>query len=312
MYDQGLSSIITAALVRLVSELERSGPSMAQQVLSWMEDWSSPLRPEDAFKHPLSFPMLLLPWWSEKSLHENPDPAFQADLVYSTINGYYYIRLIDNLMDGHATVELKLLPALNFFHTQFQIPYQRYFDHDHPFWESFTRVWFHSAEVTIKDASLMEIDREQFTHVAAQKTCAVKIPIAAVCYRYAKPDLMAPWARFVDLFGCWHQMQNDVFDWLKDARHHTPTYFLSEAERRKEPTEPVAEWVIREGFDWGIGVLDGWMTELKTLAGDLVSPGLVNYLEEREAMMRQRKEEVARGLESATRLLALLENSSGA
>jgi len=68
-------------------------------------------QPEEYFKHPRSFPILLLPWWLEKTLHPCPDAAFQLDLVRSTINGYYYIRLIDNLMDGHATVELKLLPA---------------------------------------------------------------------------------------------------------------------------------------------------------------------------------------------------------
>jgi hypothetical protein len=311
MYDQELNHVITTAFSRITSELEQSGPFLAQQVSNWMEHWSRPTPPEDAFKHPLSFPMLLLPWWLEKTLQSKPDPSFQADLVYSTVNGYYYIRLIDNLMDGHATVELKLLPALNFFHTHFQMPYQRYFQHDHPFWEYFTSIWFHSAEVTMKDANLANIDLEQFTQVTAQKTCAVKIPIAAVCYRYERPELIKAWAQFVDLFGCWHQMQNDIFDWRKDAKNQTRTYFLLEAERRKAATESVTEWVIRAGFDWGSEMLEVWMAELKAQAGDLHSADLAAYLEQRGEMMRQRKEEIADGLQSAAKLLALLDQSAG-
>jgi hypothetical protein len=53
-------------------------------------------------------------------------------------------------------------------------------------------VWFASADVTIQDADSTEIDREQFMRVAAQKTCAVKIPLAAVCHRFGRPDLLAP------------------------------------------------------------------------------------------------------------------------
>ena len=155
MYDQELSHIINAAVSRMHAEMEQAAPFLAQQVSNWLTDLCDG-KPEAYFKHPLGFPMLLFPWWLEKTLHQNPDTAFQADLVYSTINGYYYIRLIDNLMDDHATVELKLLPALGFFHVQFQAAYQRHFDHHHPFWEFFKTAWFYSAEVTIKDANLAD------------------------------------------------------------------------------------------------------------------------------------------------------------
>ena len=139
--------------------------------------------PANYFKHTLSFPMLLLPWWAEKTIRPRPDTAFQADIVHSTINGYYFIRLIDNLMDGHATVEMDLLPALGYFHTQFQAAYQWHFEHDHPFWEFFKTAWFHSAAVTMKDSSLTDLDQDQFVQVAARKTYAARIPLAAVCYK---------------------------------------------------------------------------------------------------------------------------------
>ena len=95
MYDQELSRIIDAALARIQADMVQAAPSMAQQVSSWMRELGNG-SPQSYFKHPLGFPMLLLPWWVEKTLHASPETAFQADLVYSTINGYYHIRLIDN------------------------------------------------------------------------------------------------------------------------------------------------------------------------------------------------------------------------
>jgi hypothetical protein len=315
MYDPGLSTIVDAACARLYAGLEQAAPFMAPRVLAWMRDAGrETVEPADRFKHPESFPMLLLPWWLESTLRPAPDSSFQADLVFSTLNGYLFIRLIDNVMDGHATVEPRLLPALGFFHTQFQVPYQRYFEHGHPFWQFFASVWFASADATIRDAGSTEIDREQFMRVAAQKTCAVKIPLAAVCFRCRRPDLIAPWSQFVDLFGCWHQMLNDLFDWRRDMEHDTPTYFLSEAGRRRGAAEQgsaesVAGWVMREGFEWGMDVLQAWLVELKALADNLGSPALAAYLNTREAMLLERRKQVDAGLQGMKSLLAVLQKT---
>ncbi len=300
-----LSHIVTDAISRLQSEMTQAAPFMAQHISRWMQQLSGTTQPEDYFMHPLAFPSLLLPWWVEHTLTDTPNIPLQSDLAYSTINGYYYIRLIDNLMDGHATVELKLLPALGFFHTQFQTAYQRHFAQDHPFWDSFSAVWSHSAEAAIKDANLTNIDETQFKQVAAQKTCAAKIPATAVCYYYDRPDLIEPWSNFVTLFGCWHQLFNDLFDWYKDYTNQTPTYFLSEAERRRNPDEPVAGWVAREGFQWAIEKSQGWMSNLKAMAHDLQSPDLTAYLDTRQAMLLKQKEDVAKGLQSLAKIMAI-------
>jgi hypothetical protein len=218
--------------------------------------------------------------------------------------------MIDNLMDGHTTIEPRILPALNFFYTEFQRPYQRHFAPEHPFWDHFTATWFASAEVTIRDARAETIDRDHFMQVTARKTCAVKIPIAAVCYRYERPDLIPPWAQLVDLFGCWHQMHNDLFDWRKDTEMQTRTYFLSEAERRKMPAESLADWVIREGFAWGMETLAAWMAELEARSDGLDSPDLLDYLNARDALLSERHREVAAGLQSAAQLLGLLRQAA--
>jgi hypothetical protein len=282
-----------------------AAPYLASQVTPWLTQLSGTAHPEDYFKHPDAFPALLLPRWLERAVADTPDHALQSDLVYSTLNGYYYIRLIDNLMDGNATVELKLLPALGFFHTRFQIAYQPYFAANHNFWHLFTRVWFHSADVTSQDANLYDLDAVQFEQVAARKTCAAKIPLAAVAYRYDRPDLIEPWSHFVDRFGAWHQLFNDLFDWHRDAVQPACTYFLSEAERRREPEEPVAAWVAREGFAWAIDKLRAWLAGLKGLATPLQSPDLLTYLDLREKRLNERQKAVEGGLKDLARLLAL-------
>ena len=250
--------------------------------------------------------MLLAPWWVEETLRTRPDPSFQEELIFSTVSGYYYVRLIDNLMDGHQTVERSLLPALGVFHTNFQLPYQRFFPDGHPFWKVFTSSWFGSAEVTMIDSGLSEIDRAQFIDVSARKTGAARIPVAAVCYRYDSPRLIQRWSEFLDGFGCWHQMWNDLFDWPRDLRNRTVTYFLSEARRRQRAGESVAEWVAREGLAWGVEALDEWMAEAMTLAKDLDCPALIEYLRSREDMVGEQAEHVRIGLESAAQLARVL------
>lgn len=305
MYDPALSRLITGAAVRLQNELGQAGPFMAEQVDHWIKQLVGTGKPENYFMHPLAFPALLLPWWLEKTMVDMPDSDLQANLVYSTINGYYYIRLIDNLMDNHATTELKLLPALGFFHTQFQTVYYGYFEAGHPFWDLFKTVWFQSGEAAMKDASLAELDKAQFEKIAGQKICAAKIPLAAVCYRRGETGLIEPWSRIVDLLGRWHQMLNDLLGWHRDYSRQAATYFLSEAERRRYPDEPVAGWVAREGFAWALTKIETWMSSLRQAAVELGSPDLITYLETRQAMLLKQQEEVAQGLHDLARLVTI-------
>ena len=309
MYDPNISVIISNAFVRLNTEAHKIGFFFGKQINNWIQHAYGTDKPEEAFMNPSAFPILLLPWFAETSLHAEPIGAFQSDLIYSTINGYSYIRLIDNVMDGHGKQEVTFLPVLNFFHTKFQSQYLKYFRHNHSFWDYFNAVWFHSAEVTLRDTQLEEIDKDLFVEVSAQKTCAAKIPIAAVFYHYDCPECVEDWERFLDLFGCWHQMWNDIFSWVKDTRYETQTYFLSEANRSKRPGEPVIDWVIREGFNWGLEVLELWMDELELVAGDLNSSLLVGYLDDRRRTLSGQKAEALHGLKQMENLLDGLKNA---
>jgi hypothetical protein len=247
----------------------------------------------------------------EETLRGEPDNAFQSDLIFSTISMYYYIRQIDNVMDGDATVEQALLPTLGFFHTRFQGAYQRHFPHGHAFWRLFDKVWCHSADVTIRDRLQEHFDLAEFMDVAAKKTSAAQIPVAAVCYRYQRDEQIAPWAQVIDVLGCWHQMWNDLFDWHKDATRQVQTYVLSEAERRRRPDEPLIAWIDREGLDWGMAMLERWMAELHAHAAALQAFHLEAYLGQREQMVREQYATASDGLRNVAHLLAVVQQPSG-
>jgi hypothetical protein len=127
-----------------------------------------------------------------------------------------------------------------------------------------------------------------------------------VCYFHDQAGQIPAWYRFVDLFACWHQMMNDLFDWQKDLANDNNTFFLSEGRRRRAVDEDLASWVMREGFEWGSGLLHGWMQEMQTMAEELASSGLVAYLKEREAMHHRREAKVLRGFRGVADLISAI------
>lgn len=247
-----------------------------------------------------AFPLLLLPWWLDASVGE-PDHSLHRDLSASSISGYLYIRLIDNLMDGDAPADVGVLPALSILHTRFTDPYHQRFAPSHPFWDEFRAVWFETAEVTLRDSVLASIEREEFEAISARKTGAAKIPLAAVAHSVNRPDVLPEWYRLVDRIGCWHQMLNDLFGWQKDLRNGSITYLLSEG-HRMAPPRSLEEWFAGEGFDWAMDQLDGWMAELADLGERLGSPEVIDYLDKRHALLHDQAARVRSGLRALTEL----------
>ncbi len=306
MYPDALSHCATEAIDRLHANLFRlMTPAAAMPMWQWLAGLAGTESPVNYFGHPLAFPVLLLPWWLEETI-QSPDPAWQTDLAYSTINGYYYIRLIDNVMDNPAAVEAQLLPAVAFFYTEFQRVYQPYFPTDHPFWGTFTEVWLHAAAITLEDARLAAPTETQFEQIAAQKISAVKIPLAATAHRHGQIHRLEPWNRLVDRLGCWHQQLNDLLGWHTDFTRQTATWFLAEADRQRNDTESVIGWVARQGLDWAVNRLDSWMIELRQIAAELNSPGLQQYLDTRQAMLNKQVTAMQIGLRELVKIEAAI------
>lgn len=300
--DETLGRTVSRAMQRLQAELVATTPQMAGPVADWMQALAGGAEPAAYFSHPLAFPTLQLPGWVARSLGGETDAAFQEDLAYSSINGYYFIRMIDNVMDGEATVEARLLPVLAFFHSEFQGVYQARFEAGHPFWALYRRVWLGTAEAAVVDGRLDAISLEAFEQASARKVGAALIPVAAVCHRLGRVDRIGPWSELVHRLGKWHQMLNDSFDWHKDSVHGNRTHFLSEAQRLKHPDESPMAWVVRCGFDGACDTLRVWMRETQAVAGALDCPPLVQYLAERAGQF----EVQARRARAALRVLGPL------
>jgi hypothetical protein len=293
---------------RLSANLIRNAPHISNIVTRWTAGLSATGVAEDYFRKSRAH-ILLLPWWAEKSLCGAPDVKFQSDLIYSSVNGYYFVRLIDNVMDGHGKSELRMLPLLGFFHSQFQAVYSDYFQPDSAFWECFHSTWTAMAQAAILDANMTEISATEFVRVAAAKSMGAKIPIAAVFFRHNRPDLLPQWFEFYDALSRWNQMVDDVFDSLIDRQTGTMTYFLSDAKRQKREGESVSAWIVRGGFASGYREADSLLARVRELAQELGSSELIRYLEYRHAELASCRERMGPGLAALARLATVMEKA---
>ena len=277
---------VRAAVAAIHQKLrEGSSQYVAERTCGWMDSLSPSGKAPDYFLQPSMFPMLLIPAWMSRSAADGWDQAFQSDLVYSSVNAYYSIRLLDNVMDGHATCERELLPLSAFFHAEFQSAYQRYFDSDHIFWKSFHSLWLQTADVVVHEAQLATMEMKSFREIAAKKLSAAKIPLIAVHHRRGGHTDLEQWLAFCDELAAWWQFLDDLMDWYVDDQRGACTYFLCEAERRRGLDEPRLRWILREGFEWGIDRLNRWMESIMRTARDLGSHEAALFFEERGQML---------------------------
>jgi hypothetical protein len=284
LYDAQFRKMVNDACLRIQAELMRGAPFLAEPVCGWMSHLSPTSDAAEYFLQPRTFPLLLLPWWAARTFAAEPDREFLADVVYSTVNGYYYIRLLDNLMDGHGTVELKILPATAFFHTEFQAAYHKYFDAAHPFWDIFRSAWFSGSDAVAREFDLDRIDEAEFERVTVVKLAGARIPLAAVAFRHDAGERLQCWEEFALALARWSQMEDDLFDWHDDLRRGKTSHFLTEA-RRHQGLETVEAWVIREGFQRGIASLQRELDALRHLVPPLNSPDVIRYLNLRQTIL---------------------------
>ena len=296
LYDAQFRKMVSDACIRIQTELTRRAPFLGEQVCGWMSHLSPTSDTSEYFLQPRMFPFLLLPCWAARTFAAEPDREFLADVVYSSINGYYYIRLLDNLMDGHGTVELKILPATAFFHAEFQAAYHKYFEAAHPFWEIFRSAWFSGSDAVTREFDLDRIDEGEFERVTVVKLAGARIPLAAVAFRHDAGERLQCWENFALALARWSQMEDDLFDWHDDLRHGKTSHFLTEA-RRHKGIETVEAWVIREGFPRGIATLQRELDALRHLVPPLNSPDVLRYLDLRQTMLEDLKTRIGAALQ---------------
>jgi len=302
------SSELALTISRIERKLQTAlPPAVGRQLVDWMVSLSPTGRAADYFTQRSLFPMLRLPVWMAGAAGSASDSGFQGDLAYSTINGYYFIRMIDNVMDGDASVEQNLLPLSVFFHSEFQSVYQRYFDFSHPFWDRFHSLWLASASAVCREAASPDMDLDGFREIAANKMCAAKIPLVAVHYQCGEATELARWLQFADRLAAWWQFFDDLMDWHKDYSRGACVYFLCEGNRKKLSHESMHQWVVREGFQWGVDTLEQWMSDLRESSIGLRSSAVEAFLIDRTHMFRAIVGGILPGLEALAELAAAMD-----
>jgi len=280
--------------------------------LRWIHCISPGGKPAAHFLGVRMFPILALPDFVLESLTVAPEAGFHRSLLSSTVHGYYYIRLIDDIVDGDRDLELerKILPVAGYFLSEFQLGYQQYFSAEHEFWQVFRRLWTASAASSAEDAMQRAIDFTEFERVSSRKFSAAGIPVAATCLYYGRADLVPAWLDLVDGLGRWSQMVDDILDWHQDRRVGRATYFLTEAERQRRREESPDEWILREGLDWAFDLLNEWMNRLQESAAKLASPGLMEYLAGRKSWAAEQHATLRNGLAELSRLAGILSQAT--
>jgi hypothetical protein len=273
--------IAEQAVGRSLDAWASGSPSLAAHVSTWIARFSDLVEPARYFTQAYSLPVLAFPWWLEKRIRGQADVEFQADLMFSTVSGYYFTRMLDDIMDGHE-VPPAAVPALYSFSKQLVEPYYKYFPAPHSFWREFDRLLMRTVEAASAEVTLQQIDESAFLAVSARKPTAALIPVAAVCFRCERADLLQLWSDFFTLYSRWHQMNDDLVDWRVDHQSGNHTWLLCEAERRRAHDEPVSLWMGREGYEWTRGLMNSWMDDMMAAAHALDTPELTLYLEMRK------------------------------
>ncbi len=290
---------------RLRTTLESDLSPAHEPVLEWIHALSPTAAPEDYFLHPRSYPILQLPVWATRGASGGLGEEDLEALTYSTVCGYYAIRLMDDLMDRPDRAPMHLLPSVAFFLGEFQAVYTRWFPPEHVFWSEFRELWYGTQACAIADVALETIDREAFERISGNKMRAGLIPVSAVLHRTGLADRIPAWRRFCDQLGPWVQMMDDLFDWHQDLRAGSRTYFLSEAQTRRAPAQSVMEWVVLGGFDWGVEALNVRLVALREAARGVGSPDVDGHLDQRAEILEELKG-LGRGLTELGRLTRIV------
>jgi hypothetical protein len=293
--DPVLEQCLSDAFRRFDATLEAALPRTTPHIRQYLR--GVPTKPEHVFGV-RNFPHFLLPYWFSPDAERAADAEFQADLLCSSINGYYAIRICDNIADDDCPPQLrKLAPCTLYFDSEAIRPYRKYFPATHDFWTLLDTFVAQQAEASAADSMLEDVDAEIFASLSSRKFTGTKIPMAAVRYRYARLERsFEHWLRFVDDLGNFAQFNNDFFDWRHDSMRGIVTYVSSEA-RRQARGESTATWFFREGFEWGIAELKDRFDNVKVIAEELGHEAVLDWLIARGRALDADIDEVRSGVE---------------
>lgn len=284
MSESATDRVLELALQRLDDCLAKA-PSLRALVRPW-------LRMHGARIHHAGFvPIFELPRWAQISVRGSVDADRDAELTYSTLCGYLFIRLIDDIVDDqNESARLGAL-ALGVFDYEFLRAYRSFFSDDHAFWQQFEQHWRWSLDMTAEDVAADVTNREQFKQVAAGKLGAVRIPVTAACLLADRNDAVDAWLTLCDAVSRLYQFADDITDWQADLAAGRNSWLLSEADSQRACNESISAWMLRSGYTWSFARLDEWTAEAVAAANTVESAEAREHVTSfRDAMHRKLRE----------------------
>lgn len=291
MLDDPLREPILAAGAALERAIAEELPGLSAGARGWLRALTTTGRPADYFLHPRRFPVVRLPFWAVED--RPPDPALLADVVRSTMAGYWFVRLVDDSVDREARAPLELLPLSAFLHTEFEGGFRRHFPATSPFWPVFRQRWLRLADATAITGAAPTAE-DLFERATATIGAAV-IPLRALTLAAGVAERFEPWAAAVDGLAPAEQLLDDLVDWQSDHDRHQPNILLAEGARRVGP-DALPGWVVREGFRWGLDQARHAIDRVELAVAGLGSAPLSEFLRGRRAALETLDAETAAGL----------------
>ncbi|MDX2057090.1 MAG: hypothetical protein SFV24_04760 [Gemmatimonadales bacterium] len=305
--DALVTDLVEAGADRLEAVIRTEMPGSAERALDWLRGLTGSGRLADYFLHPTRFPMVRLPVWAieaEAADHR----TLVGDTIYSTMAGYYHIRLLDDVMDRMPDAPLELLPLAGLFHLEFQSAYQPHFPAESPFWAVFRSRWLRLADWTVPptdpDGGKLLLER------AGATVGAVVIPLRALTLGVGAPDRFERWEPVVLALARVEQWIDDVVDWQQDLDRGQPNLLLAAGATRARPGEASAAWVVREGYRWGLATARARLDELEPAARLLASAPLAAFLDRRRAALAALVARTEAGLDQLAALARSFPTSS--
>ncbi len=305
--DAFVTELVEAGAERLEATLRAGMPGSADRAMTWLRGLTVSGRLADYFLHPTRFPMVRLPVWAiePEARHHR---ALVADTIYSTMAGYYHIRLLDDVMDRMSEAPLDLLPLAALFHLEFQSAYQPHFPADSPFWAGFRDRWLRLADWTVPRPGTAATG--PLLERAGATVGAVLIPLRALTLGVGAGGRFDRWEPMVLELARIEQWIDDVVDWQQDLARGQPNLLLAAGTDRVHAGEGPAAWVVREGYRWGLATAQRRLDELAPTARALGSAPLDAFLVSRHRALADLAERTAAGLDGLASLARIFPSSS--
>ncbi|MRG91697.1 hypothetical protein [Polyangium spumosum] len=190
------------------------------------------------FSGPLAPPLLYMPLWlADRLTAEGALPARAqasiAPILAGTMQGYFYVRIQDDLLDDPARADHELLLLGNACVAGMVLAYTEALGPRAPaFFQAFDRAFLAFSRLTLAEQRVVRSDDpypEALFEEHAGKVAFARAPLLAVAALADALHLEPSITTLIDHLGVAYGLANDVLGWPRDLRAGHRTYLLATA-----------------------------------------------------------------------------------